>query len=91
VKLDSINPISVTLTLTATDCLLLHDALDSLLAHDHDEDRTTIAAVRSAFLGFAVLAAFDTIKDNQVPEAGMIADTRRVWGMAKEHKHASVE
>jgi hypothetical protein len=90
-KLDSIGPISVSLTLTATDCLLLHDALDSLLAHDHAEDRTTIAAVRSAFLGFAVLASYDTIKDSDEKEADFIAHTRRVWGKTKEPKHVSTE
>ena len=79
-KLDSIGPICVTITLNATDCLVLSDALDATLHHDGAADRDLAAALRSAFLGFAVLAAFDTIKDNQVPEAEMIADARRVWG-----------
>ena len=27
-----------------------------------------------------MVAATDTLRDNNVPEAGMLADTRRVWG-----------
>lgn len=79
-KLDSIGPICVTVTLSATDCLALTDALDYALWHDQPPDRDHVAALRSVFLACSVLAAFDTIKDNQVPEAEMIADARRVWG-----------
>ena len=79
-KLDSINKICVTLTLTATDCFAISDALGTAIVNDASADHALDEALRSAFLGFAVLAAHDTITDNQVPEEEMIADTRQVWG-----------
>ena len=79
-KLLTIAPIAVTVELDATDCLALADALATALYYDQTPDRNLIQALRAALEGFAVLAATDTLRDNQTPEAGMLADTRRVWG-----------
>ena len=79
-KLLTIAPIAVTVELDATDCLALADALATSIYYDACPDHSLVNALRAALEGFAVLAATDTLRDNQTPEAGMLEDTRRVWG-----------
>ncbi len=79
-KLIAIAPPAVTVELDATDCLVLADALASAIYHDPAPDPGLVNALRAALEACAVLAATDTLRDNGVPEAGMLDDTRRVWG-----------
>jgi len=79
-KLLTLAPIAVTVELDATDCLALADALATSIYYDACPDHSLVNALRAALEGFAVLAATDALRDNQTPEAGMLADTRRVWG-----------
>ncbi len=73
-------PLTATLDLDPTDLLVLADALACALYHDQAPDRNLTAALRAALEACAIVAATDTLRDSQVPEAGMIDDTRRVWG-----------
>jgi hypothetical protein len=79
-KLLTIAPIAVTVELDATDCLILADALAASIHYDACPEYSLVNALRAALEGFAVLAATDTLRDNQTPEAGMLEDTRQVWG-----------
>jgi hypothetical protein len=79
-KLLTIAPIAVTVELDATDCLILADALATTIHYDAHPDYSLVNALRAALEGFAVLAATDTLRDNQTPEGEMLEDTRRVWG-----------
>ncbi len=58
----------------------LADALACALDHDQGPDRNLVAALRATLEACAVIAATDTLRDNQTREAEMLADTRRVWG-----------
>ena len=79
-KLLTIAPIAVTVELDATDCLILADALAIAIHYDACPDHSLVNVLRTALEACAVLAATDTLRDNQTPEAGMLEDTRRVWG-----------
>ncbi len=79
-KLLTIAPIAVTVELDATDCLVLADALATSIHYDACPDHSLVNALRAALEACAVLAATDTLRDNRTPEAGMLDDTRRVWG-----------
>jgi len=79
-KLIAIAPIAVTVELDATDCLVLADALATSIRYDACPDHSLVNALRAALEACAVLAATDTLRDSEVPEAGMLAHTRRVWG-----------
>jgi len=79
-KLLTIAPIAVTVELDATDCLVLADALATSMHYDACPDHSLVNALRAALEACAVIAATDTLRDNNVPEAGMLEDTRRVWG-----------
>jgi len=79
-KLLTIAPIAVTVELDATDCLVLADALATSIHYDACPDHSLVNALRAALEACAVLAATDTLRDNRMPEAGMLEDTRRVWG-----------
>ncbi len=79
-KLIAIAPLAVTVELDATDCLVLADALATSIHYDACPDHSLVNALRAALEACAVLAATDTLRDNQTPEAGMLEDTRRVWG-----------
>ena len=79
-KLLTIAPIAVTVELDATDCIVLADALATAHYYDACPDHSLVNALRASLEAFAVLAATDTLRDNQTPEAGMLEDTRRVWG-----------
>ncbi len=79
-KLLTIAPLAVTVELDATDCLVLADALATSIHYDASPDHSLVNALRAALEACAVLAATDTLRDNRTPEAGMLEDTRRVWG-----------
>jgi hypothetical protein len=79
-KLIAIAPIAVTVELDATDCLILADALATATRNDACPDHSLVNALRAALEACAVLAATDTLRDNRTSEAGMLEDTRRVWG-----------
>ena len=78
-KIRSFAPLTATLDLSPTDCLLLADALAEARYHDGSPDPDYADALRAALEACAVIAATDTLRDNQTPEAGMLEDTRRVW------------
>ncbi len=69
------------LDLDPTDCIIIADALASAVYHDHAPDPGIVNALRAAFEACAIVAATDTLRDNGVAEAGMLDDTRRVWGL----------
>ncbi|CAA9580486.1 MAG: hypothetical protein AVDCRST_MAG18-3057 [uncultured Thermomicrobiales bacterium] len=48
--------------------------------HDEAPDRPLLVALRTALEACAVVAATDTLRDNQTSQAEMLDDTRRVWG-----------
>jgi len=79
-QLLTIAPIAVTVELDATDCLVLADALATAIHYDACPDHSLVNALRAALEACAVLAATDTLRDNRTPEAGMLEDTRRIWG-----------
>lgn len=79
-KLIAIAAGGVVLELDATDCLSLADACGHALRFDMPGDHDLIAAHRTALRLGAVVAAFDTLKDADIPEAAMLADIRKVWG-----------
>jgi len=79
-KLLTIAPIAVTVELDVTDCLVLADALATSIHYDACPDHSLVNALRAALEACAVLSATDTLRDSQVPEAGMLAHTREVWG-----------
>ena len=79
-KIRAFAPLTATLDLSPTDCLLLADALAEARFHDGAPDPDYADALRAALEACAVIAATDTLRDNNVPEAGMLDDTRRVWG-----------
>ena len=56
------------------------DALAKVRWREASPDPDYAEALRAALEACAVVAASDTLRDNNVPEAGMLADTRRVWG-----------
>jgi len=80
VKIRAFGPLTATLDLDPTDLLLLADALALTLYHDQAPDRNLTEALRAALEACAVVAATDTLRDNNVPEEGMLTDTWRVWG-----------
>ncbi len=79
-KIRTFAPLTATLDLDPTDCLILADALALTLYHDQAPDRNLTEALRAALEACAVVAATDTLRDSAVPEAGMLEHTRRVWG-----------
>jgi len=79
-KLLTIAPIAATVELDATDCLVLADALATATRYDACPDHSLVNALRAALEACAVLAATDTLRDNQMPEGGILEDTRKVWG-----------
>ncbi len=79
-KIRAFAPLTATLDLDPTDCLVLADALACALYHDQAPDRNLTAALSATLEACAVIAATDTLRDNQTREAEMLADTRRVWG-----------
>ena len=79
-KIRGFDALTATLDLDPTDLLILADACACALYHDQAPDRNLTEALRAALEACAVIAATDTLRDNQTPEAGMIDDTRRVWG-----------
>ena len=79
-KIRAFAPLTATLDLDPTDLLILADACACALHHDQAPDRNLTEALRAALEACAIVAATDTLRDNQTPEAGMIDDTRRVWG-----------
>ncbi len=79
-KIRAFGPLTATLDLDPTDLLILADACACALYHDQAPDRNLTEALRAALEACSVIAATDTLRDNRVPEAGMLADTRRVWG-----------
>ena len=78
-KIRAFAPLTATLDLSPTDCLLLADALAEARFHDGSPDPDYSEALRAALEACAVIAATDTLRDNQTPEVGMLEDTRRVW------------
>ena len=83
-KIRSFAPLTATLDLSPTDCLLLADALAEARFHDGSPDPDYADALRAALEACAVIAATNTLRDNNVSEEGMLEDTRRVWGT---HNH----
>lgn len=81
-KIRAFAALTATLDLDPTDLLILADALALTLYHDQAPDRNLTGALRAALEACAVIAATDTLRDSNVPEAGMLADTRRVWGLS---------
>jgi hypothetical protein len=79
-KIRAFAPLTATLDLDPTDLLVLADALACALYHDQAPDRNLTAALRAPLEACSVIAATDTLRDNNVSEAGMLDDTRRVWG-----------
>ncbi len=79
-KIRAFGPLTATIDLDPTDLLILADALALTLYHDEAPDRNLTGALRAALEACAVIAATDTLRDNNVPEAGMLEHTRRVWG-----------
>ncbi len=73
-------PLTATRDLDPTDCLVLADALACARYHDQAPDRNLTAALRAALEACAMIAATDTLRDGDIPEGWMLADTRRVWG-----------
>lgn len=88
-KIRAFGPLTATLDLDPTDCLLLADALASALYRDEMPDRNYTAALRAALEACAVIAATDTLRDSGVPEAGMLDHTRRTWGTT-DHTRAGL-
>jgi hypothetical protein len=78
-KIVGFDALTATLDLDPTDCLALADACAAALFHDAVADRNLVAALRAALEACAVISATDTLRDNRVPEAGMLDDTRKVW------------
>ncbi len=79
-KIRAFAPLTATLDLDPTDCLVLADALACALYHDQAPDRNLTAALRATLEACAVIAATDTLRDGEIPEGRMLEDTRRVWG-----------
>ena len=79
-KIRGFDALTATVDLSPTDLLLLADALAEARFHDGSPDPDYADALRAALEACAVIAATDTLRDNQTPEAGMLEDTRRVWG-----------
>ncbi len=79
-KLLAITPGGITLSLDATDCLVLADCCAYARRADAPIDYALVEALRVALRLGAVVAALDTITDNAVPEAEMLADARKMWG-----------
>jgi len=79
-KIRAFAPLTATLDLDPTDCLVLADALACALYHDQAPDRNLTAARRATLEACAVIAATDTLRDGDIPEGRMLEDTRRVWG-----------
>jgi len=78
--LDNPSGATVILELDATECLALADACGHAQRYDMPGDRDLMAVHETALRLGAVVAAFDTLKDAEVAEADMLADTRKVWG-----------
>jgi len=79
-KIRAFSGLTVTLDLDPTDCLVLADALAFSIYHDATPDYSLTNALRAALEACAVIAATDTLRDNQTLEREMLEDTRRVWG-----------
>lgn len=79
-KIVGFDGLTATLDLDPTDCLILTDALAFSISHDASPDASLTNALRAALEACAVIAATDTLRDNQTPEREMLEDTRRVWG-----------
>ena len=80
-KIRGFDALTATLDLSPTDCLLLADALAEARWRDASPDPDYADALRSALEACAIVAATDTLRDNETPEAAMLEDTRRVWGV----------
>jgi hypothetical protein len=85
-KVPRIIPLGVTVGLDATACLALAGALAPASYHDRAPDPGFVHTLRAALEACAIVAATDTLRDANVPERAMLADTRRVWGA---HDHAT--
>lgn len=71
----------VVLELDATDCTALADALDQATTADLPGGNLPLLAALGATLrASAIVAAWDTLQDAQVPQAAFLTDVRRVWG-----------
>ena len=79
-KIRGFDALTATVDLSPTDCLLLADALAEARWRDASPDPDYTEALCAALEACAVVAATDTLRDNETPEAGMLDDTRRVWG-----------
>ncbi len=79
-KIHGFDGLTATLDLDPTDLLILADALAFSIAHDACPDLNLVNAMRAALEACAVIAASDTLRDGEIPEREMLADTRRVWG-----------
>ena len=79
-KIHGFDGLTATLDLDPTDLLILADALAFSIAHDACPDLNLVNAMRAALEACAIIAASDTLRDNETPESAMLEDTRRVWG-----------
>ncbi len=79
-KIRAFSRLTVTLDLDPTDCIIIADALATAVYHDLAPDPGLVNALRAVFEACPIVAATDTLRDNGVSEAGMLDDTRRVWG-----------
>ena len=61
-----------------TDGLALADACGHALRFDCPGDPSLLRARRAALEACAIVAAIDTLRDGNIPERAMLADTRRV-------------
>jgi hypothetical protein len=80
-KIVGFDALTATLDLDPTDCLALADACGQALRYDFPGDTSLVRALRAALEACAVIAATDTLRDGNVPESGMLDDTRKVWGL----------
>ena len=79
-KIVSFAPLTATVALSPTDCLLLADVL-ALAQYEHNQpDPYYAEALRAALEACAIIAATDTLRDSAVPEEGMMDHTRKTWG-----------
>ena len=85
-KIVGFDALTAIVPLDPTDCLALADACGHALRYDFPGDTSLLRALRAALEACAIVAATDTLRDGNIPEAEMLADTRRVWGA---HDHAT--
>jgi hypothetical protein len=85
VKIVGFDALRAIVELSPTDCLLLADALAEARWQAAAPTSDYVEALRAALEACAVIAATDTLRDNNVSEAGMMDDTRRVWSALDTH------